>query len=1382
MRATRISVRCRPCTCSFPTTRAGNGAGSRQQVLETRLQYWREKLRGLAVLDLPTDRPRPLQGCQRGASERFAVPGELVEQLRALAGRNEATLFMVLLGAFQVLMMRHAQQQDLAVGVPIANRHRVELEGLVGFFVNTLVMRADLSGNPPFTDFLGRVRRNVLEAFAHQETPFERLVAELSPQRDASRNPLYQVAFSLQSHPAGVLALDGVDARALDVQALDTKFDLLLSFTEEGEALNGVLVYAADLFDPPTVQGIARQYRTLLESILSEPATGIANLPLLDRADRERILHTWNATARPYDAEANVHTLIERQSRAMPQRVALTHDDRHLTYGELEARANKLARHLRARGVRRGALVGLATERGIDMVVAQLAILKAGAGYVPLDMSYPAQRIALMIEDAKLLLSVTDARHCDALGQPPERCVVLDLDRAAIDAQPDEALPADAISDARPEDPAYVIYTSGSTGQPKGVVVPHRACVNFISSVLREPGLKASDRVLAITTVSFDIAVFELLAALSAGAEIILAGRDEVRDGQALRALAESSRANVMQATPLTWRMLVETGWQGTPTLKAITGGEPLSQALAARLLERAGEVWNGYGPTETTVYSTFWRVERPADGISIGRPISNTIVRVLDEHGEPCPPGVPGELYIGGDGVALGYLDRPELTSERFIADPFSADAAARLYRTGDRARWRHDGLLEHQGRLDFQVKIRGYRIELGEVEAHLAAHPQVAQAVVAAREDAAGDPCLVAYVVASAAMPSASELRAYLNTRLPDYMVPQYFVELQTVPRLPNGKTDRKALPAPDLEAARTGYVAPRSPLENTIARIWGEVLNVQRVGVHDNFFDLGGHSLLATRVISRVRQELRCKLALRVLFESSTVAEFAQRLEHEVPRAEEFEPPARTVSQPGMFPASFAQASLWFLNEVTGRSGLYNIPKALRVHGALDIVALERSLRAVVERHGTLRTSIALHDGVPVQVVHTFDEVASALTIEPVEVAGETAAARERALSPLLQTAAAEPFDLSRAPLIRVHVFRTDECEHVVLLVVHHIVCDGWSMNLLTRELGVLYEANRAGQPNPLPPLPIQFTECAIAHGAGESSAQADDLPYWRAQLAGVSSLHLPTDRPYPARRTYRGATRHFEVSPALLGRLKALARQENATLFMVLLAAFDVLLMRYSGEADVTVGSPIAGRGRTEMEALVGFFVNTLALRVDLSGNPQFAELLRRVRHVCLDAYSHQELPFDKLVAEVSPVRDLGRNPLYQIAFALQNAPDAGQQFGALRTESVPAHTGTAKFDLFLALTEEGASLGGCSSTTPTSSIIRPSSAWRAISRDCSKRSPLRPTSRSRGCRCSTTRSAGACSLPGTRRLGTVRSTRIFTSSSKTRCAVRLMRRR
>jgi amino acid adenylation domain-containing protein len=842
------------------------------ELLERQLAHWRGVLQGLAPLPLPVDRPRVTAHDGRGARISKAIAPLTLAGIKALALEHGATPFMALLACFQVVLGRFCGVDDVAVATPIANRTQHAAETMVGALVNTVVMRASLAGNPSFAELLRRVRESALLAYAHQDLPFEVLVEALGAARSDASAPLAQVLFNVVGSPEAARTMDGLECELFEFDGGTSQFDLGLSVDTEvfGQAH---LSFATDLFDASTGARLLDSYLGLLDQAVAAPGTALASFDLVGAHARAQ-LTVWNSTARPAPAAQTIHALLDLQAQRTPQRVALRFGAASLSYAQVQRRSNQLARLLRARGIGRGALVGLCVERSLEMVLAQLAILKSGAAYVPLDPAYPRQRLAAMCTDARVTLLIGES------GVRPRELtqrdyLLLDAAGAAIDAQSDAALAADPRFDAGPADPAYAIYTSGSSGQPKGVLVPHGAAVNFLASMAHEPGLHQDDVLVAVTTLSFDISLLELLLPLTLGAQSVIASRAQATEGLALSALLASSAASAMQATPSTWRLLIDAGWRGAPGLKALVGGEALPLDLAQQLLARSAAVWNLYGPTETTVWSTCWRVERPERGIRIGRPIANTQIHVLDAQRQLCPIGVAGEIYIGGAGVALGYLNRPELSAERFIADPFRAEPGARLYRTGDRARWRDDGQLEHLGRLDRQVKLRGHRIELGEVEAQLSLHPEVAQAVVTVREDRAGDPRLVAYVVArESAAASAASLREHLRKRLPEPMLPQHFVPMGALPLLPNGKLNWQALPAPAQEAKLIAIASdlPEAGFELAVAQVWEELLGVDPITRRDNFFDLGGHSLLALRAVALIEQRTGVKLEPRSLvFES-------------------------------------------------------------------------------------------------------------------------------------------------------------------------------------------------------------------------------------------------------------------------------------------------------------------------------------------------------------------------------------------------------------------------------------------------------------------------------------------------------------------------------
>ena len=851
---------------------------------EDQLEYWRRHLAApRPSLELYPDHSRRAEKAYRGDVRTFNVSHRVSAAMRRLAHHCNATLFMVLAAALKTLLHRYTGQDDVIIGTAIAGRGQREIQPLIGFFINTLALRTDLSGDPSFRALIGRVQDVALAAYANQDVPFERVIEAVRPERDPSRTPLFDVLLVLHM-PRGERNLSGLQVEQLPVTTGTAKFDLTLELAETADGLSGFFEYDSDLFEGTTIDRLVGHFLTLVESAADEPDNRLSELSVLPERDRHQLLDDWNGTTRDYPRELLMHELFEAQAVRTPERVALRAGATTLSYADLDRRATRIAQALRSRGVGRGQRVGLCVERDADMVAAMLGILKAGAAYVPFDPLFPPDRLHLIAEDTQIAVLISTSRLTAPFNITRDRQLLLDTDAAMIASAPEAPLPVDARR-ARPEDPAYVIYTSGSSGTPKGVVVPHRAVVNFLVSMAREPGLHADDVLVAVTTLSFDIAVLELQLPLSVGATVVIAGREESIDGHALGALLERTRATVMQATPVTWRLLLESGWQGRPGFKALVGGESLPKDLADQLIATGVELWNMYGPTETTVWSTCARIPDTSNGITIGRPIANTTVHILDAHQHLCPIGVAGELYIGGEGVTLGYWSRPELSAAQFIPDPFRSVPGARLYRTGDRARWRADGTLEHLGRLDVQVKIRGYRIEPGEIEVGIARHPSVCEAVVIAREDVPGDKRLVAYLVTENPPEDLpDQLRAQLRAQLPEYMVPSAFVIVETLPRTANGKLDRKALPAPDFSRRSDGrsYSAPRAPSERAIAQIWNAVLGLDAVGLDDNFFELGGHSLLLLQAHNRLRASLSPDLPVVALFQYPTIRTLARYLD--------------------------------------------------------------------------------------------------------------------------------------------------------------------------------------------------------------------------------------------------------------------------------------------------------------------------------------------------------------------------------------------------------------------------------------------------------------------------------------------------------------------
>ncbi|MFN6488341.1 MULTISPECIES: non-ribosomal peptide synthetase, partial [unclassified Nostoc] len=933
---------------------------------------------------------------------------------------------------------------------------------------------------------LTRVREVAFGAYTHQDLPFEMLVEALQPERDLSHTPLFQVMFVLQNAPISELELAGLNISLSNTQSTTAKFDLTLSMQNTPSGLVGAWGYNTDLFDERTIERMNGHFVTLLESIVAKPEERIYQLPLLTPREQQQLLFDWNDTKSTYPQDKCIHQLFEEQVERTPNAVAVVFDNQQLTYYQLNCRANQLAHYLQTLGVKPDVLVGICVERSLEMVVGLLGILKAGGAYVPLDPDYPQDRLSFILDDAALPVLLTQKSLLESLPKHTAQVVCLDSDRQFIAQHSPENLH----SVSKPENLAYVIYTSGSTGRPKGVEVNHNGVVNFLASMSHSLGLTACDTFCAVTTISFDIAALELYLPLMVGAKVLVVSREVTSDGTRLLLELQHSGATVMQATPATWQMLLASGFSTQQLkMKILCGGEALSTPLAHQLLETGNEVWNLYGPTETTIWSSIYQLKNESTQIEarsattpIGRPIANTQIYILDTQLQPVPVGVPGELYIGGAGLAKGYLNRSELTQEKFIPNPFEETGASRLYKTGDLARYLPDGNIEYLGRIDNQVKIRGFRIELGEIETVLSQYPHVQANCVIAREDNPGDKRLVAYVVPHQhSTPTINELRQFLKAKLPDYMVPTAFAILESLPLTPNGKIDRRALPAPDFKSQRIDkYLAPRNPIEELLAQIWAQVLKLELVDINDNFFELGGHSLLATQVVSRIRSIFKVELPLRELFARTTVAELAPAIgQLQQQDLELLSSPILPRAENAQLPLSYAQQRLWFLDQLEPNSAVYNIPIALRLVGTLNQVALEQSLHNIIARHEALRTNFVILDGKPSQIIQTQTN----WTVCVVDWRDVPKTEQEIATQQLAQQQAIQPFDLAREPLVRATLVMLSLTEHILLVCMHHVVSDAWSIGVFVEELATLYNAYSIGQPSPLVPLPIQYADFAI-----------------------------------------------------------------------------------------------------------------------------------------------------------------------------------------------------------------------------------------------------------------------------------------------------------
>jgi amino acid adenylation domain-containing protein len=1255
-----------------------------KEVFPSQFAYWKQQLSGMpALLELPTDRPRPAVQTFRGGHQRFVVSQELTQALMNLSQQQEATLFVMLLAAFKIFLYRYTGQTDICVGTANANRDRSEIESLIGFFVNTIVLRTDISGNLSFKEILSRVREVTLLASAHQDLPFEKLVKELQPVRSLSHTPLVQVMLLLNM-PTPEIQMAGLVVTLLEVESAIAKFDLTLSMENTAAGLVGVWEYNTDLFDASTLERMAGHFVTLLESIVANPKERISQLPMLTQVEQHQLLVEWNNTQADYPQDKCIHQLFEEQVERTPDAVAVVFENQQLTYHQLNCRANQLAHYLQSLGVKPDVLVGICVERSLEMVVGLLGILKAGGAYVPLDPDYPQDRLSFMLEDAQVLLLLTQQHITESLPEHQAKLVCLDEVWEQI-AQNNQDNPTSRV---RAFHLANLIYTSGSTGRPKGVMVEHRGLCNLAQAQIQTFGVDYDSRILQFASLSFDASIWEVAMAWGSGATLYLGTKDSLMPGIPL---IERLRDDAITHITLPPSALAVLPTEELPALQTmIVAGEACSVELIKKW-SVGRNFFNAYGPTEASVCATIAKCTEDHEKISIGRAIANTQVYILDKNLQPVPVGIPGELHIGGAGLARGYLNRLELTQEKFISHPFSNEAHSRLYKTGDLARYLPDGNIEYLGRIDNQVKIRGFRIELGEIEAALSQHPSVHSAIATARVDTPGEQRLVAYIVPEEdCVPTISELRQFLKAKLPPYMLPNEIAILESLPLTPNGKVDRHALPAPELDPDLLDqFVAPRTPIEKTLALIWVQVLKVEQVGIHNNFFELGGHSLLATQIISRLPSAFGISLPLRSLFESPTVAQLSEVISSQLENGTGLiVPEIVPVSRDTNIPLSWAQERLWFMHQLEGESGAYTMPFAMRLVGNLNVQALSEALRELVQRHEVLRTRFEIKDNLPVQAI--APQIPITLPVMDLQNQPDP----EKLVEQLVLKESKKPFDLANGPVLRVNLWQVAQKEYVLLLAIHHIAADGWSMGVLIRELSAYYRGISTGSSVVLAKLPVQYADFSVWQRQWLTDKVLErQLSYWKQHLTGAPPLlELPTDRPRPAIQTFRGGTERFQLDSKVTDQLRKLSQESGSTLFMTLLAGFVVLLSRYSGQTDLVVGSPIANRNRREIEGLIGFFVNTLALRFDLSAQPTFEALLKQVRQVTQDAFDHQDLPFEMLVKELQQERNLDRNPLVQVVFALQNAATSSWDLPGLRVEDVPWEFDSVRVDLEVHLGE------------------------------------------------------------------------------------------
>jgi amino acid adenylation domain-containing protein len=1262
-----------------------------QGLREVHREYWIGQLSGAhSPAELPADRPRPrIRTFEGGVRSQTLSPG-LTATLDRFCRQQGVTRFMVLYAVFVAWLHRYTQESDIVVGSVMAGRRRVEIEDVIGDFVNTVALRSELSDELTGQDLLKQVRRVVTDAFDHQELPFEEVIEALSLRREGTLSPLFNVMIVSEDDPLSAFKIKDLETTHLPWELAALEFDLVLMVVNKGQGLELALLFDSTIFADSTVSRMLGQIEMLLGEFIKKPEARLGELSLLTAEERRHLLLEWNQPKAPAPFSAGIHALIEAQVERTPDAAAVICGDESLSYRELNRRANRVARALQKLGIRADQAVGLCVERSVAAIVGLLGILKAGGGYVPLDPSFPDHRLRLMLDDAQVSIVVTQGHLRSHLhGYGGQVCDVETLCKPTV-SKGEENLGIPVL----PDQLAYIMYTSGSTGRPKGVAVTHRNLVSSLCARLRYYKEPVSGFLLTFS-LSFDVSVTGIFWTLLQGGQLVISSQTAHRDPTALAALVEQYRISHVAWVPSLYNaVLGEALHAQLESLRiVITGGESLPLQLVRwhyQLLPHA-TLYNEYGPTEATVWCSVYQTTRQevGDRVPIGKPIDNMQLYVLDANLEPVPMGVPGELYVAGDGLARGYVSQPQLTRERFLAHPHVA--GARLYRTGDRARYREDGNVEFLGRVDQQVKLRGYRIELGEVEHVLSGAPGVYQAAVLLRQDKPEQQRLVGYVTGQPELKSLlDQTRSYIAARLPQHMVPSVIVWLDVMPLTTTGKINRRVLPIPEETAGHAATkIAPRNQAEEVLAELWKSVLGVPEAGIHDNFFEQGGHSLLATQLVSRIREAFNVEVSLRMLFERPTIVGLAQevmRLCRGERKAFEI-PPIVRVSRDQPLPLSYSQQRMWLMYRLAPEGTAYNMPFASRQMGPLNKSALRRTIDAICSRHEAFRTTFAMTGDGPVQIISPFQPL-HWVEVDLLRLPGEQ---RRREAARLVEQEANLPFDLEKGPLARFLLIEVEPEDHVLMLTMHHIIGDQWSFGVIGNEFALFYNAFCQGNTPSAKPVPIQYADYAVWQRRCLTdewlSTQSD---YWQKRLAGLSRLSLPTDYPRPVMQTFNGSHCMLELPASLIERLKQFGAERNATVFMPLLACFQILLSRYSGQHDVAVGSPIANRTQSSVESIIGSFVNTLVLRADLSGNPTFEEMFDRVRETALEAYANQDFPFDKLVEIMGSNRDHSSAPLVQVLFNLANAPIGEINVQGLSWVPFEVDTGAAQFDLSLTI--------------------------------------------------------------------------------------------
>jgi amino acid adenylation domain-containing protein len=1257
--------------------------------------YWKKELAGISS-------PTPLtveqhlkieaDGFRTVSEQEISLSAGVSRKLDRFARQHKVTISTVLQAAWALLLSRYSGDMDIMYGLTVSGRspELAKVEKMAGLFINTLPVRVAVKPEESFADWVETLQLQLTEIQQYTYCPLVKIQSwsEIPPSHE-----LFDSIFVFENYPVDRSLRSFMGSLKIkDIQSMEQTNYGLTVVASPGHKIPIKISYDRFKFTAATVKRMLGHLEMLLSNAVEKPETAIKDLPLLTTEEKQQILVTWNETASPYEKDMCLQQAFERQAAKSPQAIALKFEGEALTYRELNEQANQLARYLMKKGVQEGEIVAICLPRSPHLVISELAVLKAGAVFLPIDHSYPMERIDYMLEDSEAVLHI---RQYD--GQFEEaRTIILDEELPAILAEDD----SNPICQTRPQSDAYVIYTSGSTGKPKGVLLKHEGLVNFCKQFTDDLKINAHSRVLQFASCSFDASLAEIFPVLFIGGTLVLARRETLLDMDALYALLKDEKISVVTMPPSLLRILPTEGLDDLVTVASV--GEACTMDVVEKWAP-GRMLLNGYGPTETTIGAIWGEVELDPEmrNVPIGKAIGNAKIYILDKERRPVPVGVPGEIYIGGVGVGVGYLNRPRLTAERFLPDTFQSGAWQRMYRTGDLARFRDDGRIEFLGRVDRQVKLRGFRIELGEIEAMLNRIEAVQQAVVTVHEVDHGEKKLAAYILLQEGCDWApKDLRSHLMQNMPAYMVPSIYTQLDAVPLTSSGKVDFKKLPQPALERSvldQAGF-KPRSPVEQGLLDIWRELLGLEQIGVKESFMELGGHSLLVTQLVARIRKIFQVDLPLRQVFETPTIAGLAEQIEASLRENAAFDDqPIEKVPRDKPLPLSFSQQRLWFLDQLSPGNLFYNIPEALELEGELDLEALRYSLNALVDRHESLRTIFITEDGMPRQVIRPEWE----MEVPLLDLSGMDEAERETAAAKEIEKETQTPFDLAEGPLVRLSLLKMESEKYIALLNLHHIVADGWSMGIFVQELATFYEARCRGEIYLPEELPLQYADYAVwQRNWLKDDVLEKQLAYWHDKLGQKPLvLDLPTDHPRPAMMSQAGSLESFTMPDGLYERLNAFCKRQNVTLFMVLLAAYQTMLYRYTGQEQISVGTAIANRNRTDIEGLIGFFVNTLVMKEDLSDELPFKTLLQKVRDTCLGAFAHQDLPFELLVEEMQPERNLSHTPLFQAAFSMQTGGGEAISFSGITWRPLSTFSGTAKFDITLGITDDPQNFNG-----------------------------------------------------------------------------------